>query len=430
MQDRFLEDTLQFRIESLSYCPWGFRELRVDREALAGGQFRLSRAAGLLPDGLPFDIPDSDSAPPPRPLVDHFGPGANSVDVYLAVPQHRDHGINVSAPGSAADTRYIAEVAVVHDEARGGNEKPVQVASKGFRFLFEEENRQGYSFLRVARVRKGPSGDYEIDTEFVPPLLDIRVSDLLLAIARRLVETLGARSGELASMRRHKNQSLADFTTADIASFWLLYTINVHFPVLRHLFEVKGGHPEELFSVMLDLAGSLTTFSIDLHPRDLPVYDHDALGTCFRELDDKLRLLLDTVVPKNYVSLPLRQVQPSIYAASLANEEYFRNTRFYLAIRADMDHGELISRAPAMVKVSSANQVETLVRHAVSGLTLTHVVRPPSRLPVKLHFEYFSLTQSGPYWDAMVRSRNLAAYVPDDFPSPELELIVLLPEPR
>ena len=63
--------------------------------------------------------------------------------------------------------------------------------------------------------------------------------------------------------RRQKNQSLADFTASDIANFWLLYTANSYFPILRHLFESKKGHPESLYTAMLALAGSLTTFSTD-----------------------------------------------------------------------------------------------------------------------------------------------------------------------
>ncbi len=430
MQDRFLEDSLQFRLETLSYCAWGFRELKVDRDTLAAGQFSIAAADGIFPDGLLFDLPGADPAPPPRPLADHFTDDTECLDVFLAVPNYRDKGTNVSALGGAGETRYQAEVAMVRDEARSAPDKPVQVARKNLRFLFEGENRQGYSCLRVARVRKGAAGDLQLDRNLVPPLLDFRSDEFLTMIARRLVESLGARSTELSSTRRHKNQSLADFTSADIASFWLLYTINSHFPRLRHLFEVKGGHPEELYREMLELAGALTTFSQDLHPRDLPVYDHDSLAGCFRELDDKLSLLLETVVPKAYVSLALKQVRPSIYAAALADERFFTNTRMYLAIRADMDHGELIARAPSLVKIASSNQVDVLVRQAVTGLGMTHTVRPPSTLPVKLHFEYFHLQMEGPYWGSIMRTRNLAAYVPNDFPGAELELIVLLPQPR
>lgn len=432
MQDRFLEDSLQFRMETLSYCAWGFRQLKVDRDTLAAGQFSLADAEGIFPDGLLFDLPGADTAPPPRPLADHFTADTEHLDVFLSVPNYREKGANVSAPGSggSGETRYVAEVAMVRDEVRSAPEKPVQVARKSMRFLFDGENRQGYSCLRVARIRKNPAGDLELDRGMVPPLLDFRNDEFLMMIARRLVETLGARSTDLSSTRRHKNQSLADFTSADIASFWLLYTINAHFPRLRHLFEVKGGHPEELFREMLELAGALTTFSQEVHPRDLPNYDHDNLAVCFRELDEKLRMLLDTVVPKAYVSMALKQVRPSIYAAALADEKFFINTRMYLAIRADMDHGELIARAPSLIKIASSNQVDVLVRQAVMGLGMTHTVRPPSTLPVKLHFEYFQLQMEGPYWDSIVRTRHLAAYVPNDFPSAELELIILLPEAR
>ncbi len=432
MQDRFLEDSLQFRLDALSYCAWGFRRLKVDRDTLGAGQFSLADAEGIFPDGLLFDMPGADPAPPPRPLADHFTGDTEYLDVFLAVPNYRDKGANVSSPGGigAGETRYIAEVTMIRDEVRTAPEKPVQVARKSMRFLFDGENRQGYSCLRVARVRKSAAGDLQLDRAMVPPLIDFRNDEFLMMIARRLVETLGARSTDLAAMRRHKNQSLADFTSADTASFWLLYTINAHFPRLRHLFEVKGGHPEELFSEMLELAGALTTFSQEIHPRDLPSYDHDNLAGCFRELDQKLRMLLETVVPKSYVSLALKPVRPSIYAAALADERFFVNTRMYLAIRADMDHGELIARAPSLIKIASSNQVDVLVRQAVAGLGMTYTVRPPSTLPIKQHFEYFQLHMEGGYWDSIVRTRNLAAYVPNDFPSAEMELIILLPEAR
>lgn len=437
MQDRYVEDTVQFWVESLCFSPWGFRNLEIDREALAGGVLSVSRASGIFPDGLLFDIPEADAAPPAKPLADQFGPTDSTLDVYLAIPQYRDHGLNIAAPGMGSDTRFVAGVAVVRDEvekapvrageARGAREERIQVARKAFRLLAESESRQGYSTIRIARIRRSPAGAFTLDEHFVPPLLDFGLSDYLLTIARRLVETLGAKSTELSSLRRQKNQSLADFTSSEIASFWLLYTINSGYPLLRHLFEVQRGHPERLFRTMLEMAGALTTFSSDVHPRDLPVYDHSELAACFTALDTKLRALLETVVPKNYVALALTQVQPSIYAASLAEERFFDNTHMYLAIRADMDHGEMIAKVPQLVKVGSATQIDHLVRHALPGLNLSHVVRPPASLPVKLHYEYFSLAQSGGVWDSIRRARSLAAYIPGEFPSVEAELLVLLP---
>src|SRR5262249_35683354 len=163
--------------------------------------------------------------------------------------------------------------------------------------------------------------------------------------------------------------------------------------------EVKRGHPEALFTAMTALASSLTTFSTDVHPRDLPVYDHEDLSGCFTLLDQKVRMLLETTPPKNYVAIGLKEVQPSIYAASLSEDRFFQNARMYLAIRAEMDHGELIRKAPRAVKVSAATHIEHIVRHALPGVALTHSARPPAGFPAKLHYEYFSLTQSGDVWD-------------------------------
>jgi type VI secretion system protein ImpJ len=427
-QDRFLDNTLQFQMESLSSYPWGFSELRLDQEALAAGNVALTRAAGIFPDGLLFDIPDADPVPPARPIAEYFEQDQNQVDVYLSIPAYREKGLNVSMGNRNADTRYLADVIMLRDENSGLAEKPVQVARKNFRFLFEGENLKGYSSLRIARVRRTTAGTFQLDARFQPPLLDIRTSDYLMSIARRLVEILSAKSSILAGQRRQKNLSLADFPTSDIANFWLLYTINSHFPQLQHIYETKRGHPEDLFNVMLSLAGCLTTFSTKVHPRDLPKYDHDDLEPPFTDLDEKVRDLLETVVPSNYISLPLKLVSPHIYATALADDKYFRDTRMYIAIASEMNEGELIAKAPQLIKVCSANHIEHLVRQALPGVVMTHTPRPPAAIPMKLNHQYFSLNMSGVYWEAVLRGRNLAAYVPGDFPAPQLELIVLLPE--
>jgi type VI secretion system protein ImpJ len=426
-QDRFIESTFQFRLEALNFRPWGFADLRIRHEALAEGNFAVSRALGIFPDGLPFEIPGSDSAPAPKPLAQFFDADQQSIDVYLAIPSEREKGLNISVTKQNVDTRYSSEVVDVRDENTGASEKPIQFARKNFRFLLEGESREGSVTLRIARVRR-TAGAFELDAAFIPPLLNIAASDYLVSILRRLVEILAAKSSILAGKRRQKSQNLADFTSADIANFWLLYTVISHFPVLRHIYETRKGHPEAAFRTLTSLAGALTTFSMKIQPRDLPTYDHDELSRCFTELDEKLRELLETVVPSNYVSLPLKLVQPSIYATTIDDDKYLVNTKMYLAVTADMAEADLIKRAPQLIKVCSASQVEHLVRAALPGIQMTHLPKPPGAIPVKLAFQYFSLNQAGPAWEAIGKSRNLGAYVPGDIPKPQLELIIVLPQ--
>ena len=318
---------------------------------------------------------------------------------------------------------------MLRDENTGLSEKPVVVARKNFRFLVQSELQQGTVAMRVARVKRSESGVCSLDTTFVPPLLDFHASDYLVTIARRLSEMLFARSTQLSGTRRQRNQSLAEFSASDIADFWLLYTVNSYAPLINHLFEAGIRHPERLFEAMSALAGSLTTFSTTLHPRDIPAYDHDNLSLCFTNLDEKLRALLETTVPTNCVSLPLKLVRPSIYCDRPGRRQVPEE-------HADVPGGQRRGRrsrisstsTPSLVKVCSASHIDHLMTYALPGVELTYVPTPPNSIPVKLRYNYFSLSQTGPAWEAVRRARNFAAYVPGDLPNPQLELLILLPQ--
>lgn len=427
MQDRFLEDLLEFQLSSLTFFPWGFKRLVIDREALAGGAFALSSAAGIFPDGLLFDMPESDSVPAPKPLEDCWEQDQETLDVFLAIPEYSHGGYNVASTQADAATRFLAEVVMRRDENTGLAEKPVQVARKNFRLLAEGESLDGTSSLRVARVRRQPAGGFELDAHFVPPLIDIEASDYLMAIARGLVEILTAKSTAISATRRQKNQSLADFGISDVANFWLLYTVNTYLPPLRHILETSRGHPSELYKVMLSLAGALTTFSSTVHPRDLPGYDHTHLAGCFGTLDRTLRELLETVVPARCETLQLRLVRPSVYAAALDQGRYLAAPQIYLALKTDMEPADTARKVPQLAKISSGDRIDGLIRQALPGLQLTSVEKPPSTLPVRLDYSYFLLGRSGPEWDAISLARNVAVYVPSELPNAQLELILILP---
>src|SRR5579872_5509557 len=169
LQDRFLENLLQFHLESLSFRPYGFRTLQISQEALAAGAFTVSSASGILPDGLLFDIPTSDAAPPLKQLPECFEQDQTTLDLYLAVPDYRDRGLNVATSPRSGGARYHAEVELFRDENTGLSERPVQVARKNLRILAEGEALDGYSAMRVARVRRTEAGTFQLEPRFVPP---------------------------------------------------------------------------------------------------------------------------------------------------------------------------------------------------------------------------------------------------------------------
>lgn len=429
-QERFVEDTVRFYLDSLAAKSWGFHSLLIDSKALTEGMLAITQAIGIFPDTLPVDIPASDPAPPSRRLEDCFREGRRSCLFYLAIPQYLQGGMNVSLERGRVSTRYLAHLQMMRDENSGSGEKPVQVARKNLQLLAEGENLEGSVLLPCVRILKTETGMFQIDQSYIPPLVDCHGSSTLTAIQRGLVEKLVTHSSQLAGSRRQKNQSLADFGASDVANFWLLYTINTHLPGLRHYLEAGTVQPETLFKDLSDLAGALTAFSKEIDPRDLPAYAHEDLGACFGELDRLIRLMLETVVPSNFVALPLKLVRDTIYATPIDKDSYFQGSRFYLAVAADVRDADLIDKVPRLLKAGSAGHVETLVRQALPGLRLRYAETPPRAIPVKLRHHYFILEQEGAEWDAVQRARNFAVHCPAELLNPAMELLILFPESR
>lgn len=433
-QDRYLEDSLTFRTSALSPYPWGFTELVFDEDAIIDGSLAVARGRGLFPDGLAFDFPGSDEAPPPKPLAQHWRPDQSEMAVYLAVPRHRQEGRNVTDMPTEVGARFAPKVVRRRDENTGLAERDIVVARKNIRILLEGESQDGSTVLPVGRVLRTGEGEVRLDRSFIPPLIDISASSGLLETGRRLVELLSARSDGLSGLRREQGPGQAQFGAYDILNFWLLYTVNSFLPLVRHHCgggqrdgEHGGAHPAELFRTMSELAAALMTFSGARHPRELPTYDHLAPETGFQQLDHLIRNLLETVVPSNAVTLRLLPTDRSIYVVDLDDARHRAATHAFLAVQADMPQHELIERAPDWVKPASREGVRSLVNQATRGIELDHVERAPSALPVKLGYQYFRLDLRHPEWGEVVRQRAFAAWVAAPIPDPLIELVLMLP---
>jgi len=425
-QDRYHEATLAFQVGVLAFCPWGLSRLAFDYEALSGGTLVVTEATGRFSDGLLFDAPAGGPTPSPKTVISAFAPDQRSVLVSLAVPEYRPGARNVSRQNELAVTRWQSDELLVRDETTGLNERPIQVAPPLLRLILEGESTEGFVTLPIARILRANTGELSFDPTFVPPLLDISANDTLVAMARRLLERLSAKSGSLSGSRRQRNQGLADFSVADVGSFWLLYTINTHLPAVRHLHDVRRGHPSLFWETMLAIVGALSAFATHADARTLPVYDHLRLGEGFAELERRLYELLDGAVVDAAVSLPLKAVRPTLHAVAIEQAVWLDAPQWFLAVSSNVRQQELIPKVLQGCKVGSADVVDTLIRQALPGIELAHVSTPPAAVPVKLDFQYFAIRKAGAAWDAIHRARNLAVYVPAELVDARFELVIVL----
>lgn len=425
-QSRYFEDSIQFATATLWYASFGLVGVELDAEALHNGTVSLVHARGILPDGLPFNMPESDALPDARTIADLFPPTRDFITVLLAIPPRKPNGYNCALDDDGAEARYVAEARVLHDENSGADERPVRLGRKNLRILIDTEPPGDLLTLPIARVVRDGSGHYAYDPKFVPPVLQISASTRLMAMMKRLIELLNEKSATVSSGRRTGVKTAAEFSTREIASFWLLHSVNSAIPPLEHLLVAKRGHPEELFVEMSRLAGALCTFALDSHPRDLPPYDHQNLTECFEKLERHIRLHLETIVPTNCISIPLRPAGNYYWEGEVTDQRCLARSRWVFAIHADMGEAELMARTPQLIKICTPPFVRELVKRALPGFTLTHLPVPPPAISARVETQYFGISRSGPCWDHMIKAHQVGVYVPGEFPNPEVEILVVL----
>lgn len=427
--DNYFEDQLSSRVQSILQYDYGIIDLQVNNEAVANGNFQLTSCRAVMQDGLIVNVPDVEGVPDLRPVGDHFHPEQERLGVHLAIPAKKMGEANFQANGAKANPnlRFLQEGALVKDETSGTNEQPLAYAKSNFRLIFDDEVRDGFTSLKIAELQRTPTGQLKIADDYIPPILKVSASVWLTNMLRQMVEILITKSGSLGEQRRQSRASLADFTTSEVAVFWLLHTVNSSIPTMAHYFRSPLVHPEKLYLEMASLVGKLMTFSTDYNPKDIVKYDHDDLYFTFSNLSAVLKELLETVIPSRCVPIPLEKTRETLYVGRIEDERLLKEAAFFLAVKSQMPEAKLIEGVPRVVKIASRDAIDQVIGAALPGVVLTHANPPPAPIPARVGFKYFMLDTIGPYWNGIRGSKVIAVHVPDEIPDEKLEMYAVKP---
>jgi type VI secretion system protein ImpJ len=427
-QNRYYEDALDFVTANLWRDAYGFAGLQFDHDALRNGTLSLTHARGLFADGLAFDLPGSDPAPSPRDFGALFSPVADHLTMYLALPAVVRDGKNTGDKESSDKTRYRAWEQKMPDQNTGLDEKAIEVGRKNLLLLGDGEISERFVTMPVVRILRDGAGRYEPDSTFVPPSLNVNASPGLTEMLRRLIDILSEKSTVFTQEQQQRSGVYqAGMSARHVAQYWFLHAINSNLPALNHML-IAHAHPQELYREMSRLGGALCTFGLEVHPRSLPPYNHDALGECFSSLDAHIRRHLEIVLPSKAIKITLRAVESFLYHGDVTDERCVGPARWILEIQSPTGEADLIASVPKLTKICSARFITELIKRALPGLTLNHLSVPPPQIAARVESQYFSVHRAGPCWEHIVQTRQVGVYVPAEIPAPQLSLIVLLDE--
>lgn len=389
---------------------WGFSELDVAEDALENFSFALRRCEGVLRDGTWVQAP-TNLRLDPRDFKAALNASDGRLPVYLAVPLLREGEENTARPegeGEDRNLRYRVEAVDAADENLGGDRRPVEIRRLSGRFLFGDESREGYETVQVALLQRAGYGSNApaLAADFIPPLLDVAVWPGLVQMGESILHRVEAKHRFLRAEVAEGRIVLDTEGTGGWQPVFKLQIVGSFLPVLRQLTAAQGIHPFHLYLELTRLAGELSIFEEEGEAVAIPLYDHDQLGKCYRELAYTLERLLERILSGRFIRVDF-ELQGDNLVARLRDEWVGRDAELYLCATTDLSDRELITRLET-AKIGATADLPLLKQRRLFGLDIDLLKRTPGGLPAREDLHYFAIAKEGPYWDSVVRSREMA----------------------
>jgi type VI secretion system protein ImpJ len=201
-----------------------------------------------------------------------------------------------------------------------------------------------------------------------------------------------------------------------------LLLVNRSLPLITHLSNLPGLHPEAFYQTALQIAGELATFtSEEKRPPSFPAYQHDDQENTFIPLMQELRRSLSMVLEQNATAIALEERKYGVRVASFADKGLLRDAQFVLAVKADLRQEVLQSTFPSQVKIGPVEHIRQMVNSGLPGIGLRLLPVAPRQIPFHKGFTYFELDRTSSHWEGLQQSGAFAVHVSGDFPGLELE---------
>ncbi len=418
--DRYLEHLVEARTRHVTPYPWGFSSLEIDLDLAQQSKFGLRQAAGIMPDGTPFDIPGDSPLPDP---IDVPATAAKQI-AWLSLPVKSPNTREVDAPDTSSASRFTTGAETFIDSTASLRvEQEIDVAYPRLSFDLRKTPKPGFISLAIAEVTEVTDKKIIFDQKFVPPVLTCSAHPVVVGWLDRIIGWIENTLEELA-------RYAADPTSGgglQSVDYLVLQMINRHIPVLRHQRASNFVHPERLYQDLLRLAGELATFSTEeRRARTYRAYDHDHLEATFEPLVADIQEFLAFPWARRAVRLEIIQRSPNAFISTIRDRSLFRNATFVLEVESRRALTEIQSQFPNLFKIGPDTKMREIVYQHLPGIGLIHLPTPPPQIRSMMDHVYFYLDRKSPMWPEFSNASAIGMHFSGDWPDLRMELWAIL----
>lgn len=418
-QERYFEFLVHQSFQSILGNNWGISRLEIDTQDLMIGKFSLKECQGIFPDGMVFDIPSTDKAPPSLSL----SPEDNNTIISLAVPLKKEGLAEISllSQNDNNNYRYTPETIDVFDtSSTEANSSQLQISTLSLSFKHESEAGGDYLLIGLARIKEVKDNHTIIlDKSYIPPLLNMLCYSHTLSIVKEVHGLLHQKGESLSQYTQHRSYK----ETTDIEAFLILQLINRYESLFRFSLSMESVKPEIIYCLLIQLISELSTFTEkDRRPPKIPGYFYNNLQTSFDPLIKMLAHMIKAAAKPLSVSLPLEKQEHGVWISVVEEKSLFPNANFILAVSTDMPKDILQAQFPLQAKSAPLEHIWDLIKHALPGISFQPLTEVPHQIPYNQDFTYFLMDNQHALWAHLEKSSAFAFYVGNQFPNIKMEL--------
>jgi type VI secretion system protein ImpJ len=353
---------------------WGLGSLQWDGFQLLEGTVSVQELTIVLPSGALIDIPGN-----ARPVSFNLN-ATGLAEATLFVHLESDFDVTQTGVGTEPDE---------------GVERVVQKVILSTKAHLDTAI---HSF-ELARLCKTPDGQWQVQADYLPPLLKVGGSPLFEGYNAQLEALASRYHQQLVNEIQQNYLSGQTVITAKIClkSVFRLQATLAHFDAGNDM------HPYELFGLLQNFYFDVCIYRDTDPNRDTFVYSHDRPGESFGALISNLEeLLMSSQTEMPYV--PFRTSEGMVVC--LLPEAVRKAREVYWLLQKHRVGDEIDLKG---FKLASASRVETVHRLSLGGIPFQRINNPPFHHDFGSEIEFYQLVP-GEEWDHALRDGTLAYY--------------------
>ncbi|AJQ93818.1 type VI secretion system baseplate subunit TssK [Gynuella sunshinyii] len=400
---------------------WGVKELEWNEAALQNSRLELVRCLAVFPDGSLIDYDRKYDKP-----VSYDLSTLNSESQVLALSfpsNDMADSITGYAP-SGSSVGWHAQHVEVPDQYDPSRKRDVLLGQPNMHLHISGEDRANNVSLNVVRVIRSYDNAFELDKNYIPPVLSLDAAPVLSEQLGSVIDILQSQFRSL----HEKRVGLGDvgsFLSSDLADFLLQSELTEALAELRVMGDNKAVPAIDFYRLLRRYHDRI---ALHLAPEKVPfngTYEHNDLTSSFSTLYQSVRAVLGAERKRAEAGIAIEALSPGRFQSTKISQEAFEKCSFYLSVYIDASDTSWIAQFPAFFKVASPSLIENMVASATPGVQLVHTQRVPQKIRIKSGYEYFLITKSGDVWASICRDQQFSAFAFGEFAHAKVELIAV-----